>query len=231
MTDAAKAVVWSAVYSPFGGAYTITGSETLSARFPGQWFQLEAGLHYNWHRHYDPSLGRYTQPDPLGFVDGPSVFAYAKSVPMSLTDFSGRITPSQIRLPPPPENCEASPPPPPLVEPTNYDGCMGPNGWADISGRCLGPDGPAFGGGGGGGNPPPTLKRLHPDSTLESGSSKYSLDYWRRRSTDDIVDSLRPGNKEPLIVKPDGTIMNGNTRVKVLEERGYDINSLPREPY
>jgi RHS repeat-associated protein len=30
--------------------------------------QLEAGLHYNWHRHYDPSLGRYTQPDPLGFV-------------------------------------------------------------------------------------------------------------------------------------------------------------------
>ena len=29
MTDAAKAVVWSAVYSPFGAAYTITGAETL----------------------------------------------------------------------------------------------------------------------------------------------------------------------------------------------------------
>jgi hypothetical protein len=24
----------------------------------GQWFQLESGLHYNWHRHYEPSLGR-----------------------------------------------------------------------------------------------------------------------------------------------------------------------------
>jgi RHS repeat-associated protein len=90
MTDAAKAVVWSAVYSPFGGAYTITGSETLNARFPGQWFQLEAGLHYNWHRHYDPSLGRYTQPDPLGFVDGPGVFAYARSAPHRYVDKDGR---------------------------------------------------------------------------------------------------------------------------------------------
>ncbi|MGE0056292.1 MAG: RHS repeat domain-containing protein [Hyphomicrobium sp.] len=70
MTDAMGADVWSALYSPFGGAYTLSGSETLNARFPGQWFQMEAGLHYNRHRHYDPSLGRYTQPDPLGFVDG-----------------------------------------------------------------------------------------------------------------------------------------------------------------
>ncbi len=41
----------------------------------------QAGLHYSldalrmptsiraWHRHYDPTLGRYTQPDPLGFVE------------------------------------------------------------------------------------------------------------------------------------------------------------------
>ena len=68
MTDATGADVWSALYSPFGGAYTLSGSETLNARFPGQWFQMEAGLHYNWHRHYDPTIGRYTQPDPLGLV-------------------------------------------------------------------------------------------------------------------------------------------------------------------
>jgi hypothetical protein len=40
---------------------------------------------------------------------------------------------------------------------------------------------------------------------------------------------LRPGNDEALQVKPDGRILNGNVRVKVLEERGFDVNSLERE--
>jgi hypothetical protein len=47
-------------------------------------------------------------------------------------------------------------------------------------------------------------------------------------STDDIVKSLAPKSSEPLTVKPDGRILDGNTRIKVLQERGYDINSLPR---
>ena len=49
-------------------------------------------LHYNWHRHYDPSVGRYTQPDPLGFVDGPSVYAYAMSNPHAFVDPTGLWT-------------------------------------------------------------------------------------------------------------------------------------------
>jgi hypothetical protein len=77
------------------------------------------------------------------------------------------------------------------------------------------------------GNPP--LRRIHSDQTLESGSNKVSLDYWRGRPTDEIVESLTPGEAEALRVKPDGRIMNGNTRVKVLEERGYNTNTLPRE--
>lgn len=32
-------------------------------------------------------------------------------------------------------------------------------------------------------------------------------------STDDIINSLKPGVQEPLTVKPDGTIMDGNTRI------------------
>ena len=43
------------------------------------------------------------------------------------------------------------------------------------------------------------------------------------------MESLKPGGPEALKVKPDGRILNGNTRIKVLEERGFDINSLPRE--
>jgi RHS repeat-associated protein len=89
MTNAAKASVWDAVWQPFGGAHSITGSATLNARLPGQWFQSETLLHYNWHRSYDPALGRYTQPDPLGFVDGPSVYGYVKGQPLALTDPEG----------------------------------------------------------------------------------------------------------------------------------------------
>jgi len=68
---------------------SITGPASLDARFPGQWFQLETGLHYNWHRHYDPTTGRYLQPDPLGFVDGPSVYAYAVNSPQMNVDQEG----------------------------------------------------------------------------------------------------------------------------------------------
>jgi len=91
MTDGAKTNVWEAVWSPFGTPHAITGTASLDARFPGQWFQLESGLHYNWHRHYDPSLGRYTQPDPLGFVDGPSVYAYARNSPQMFVDDDGKV--------------------------------------------------------------------------------------------------------------------------------------------
>jgi hypothetical protein len=77
-------------------------------------------------------------------------------------------------------------------------------------------------------NPP--LRRIHSDAIYQSGSARLALEYWRKQPTSAIVDSLRPGKPESLQVKPDGRIMNGNTRIKVLEERGYDIEALPREP-
>ena len=90
MTAGNKANVWQATWLPWGAAHTITGAASLDARFPGQWFQIETGLHYNWHRHYDPTLARYTQADPLGFVDGPSVYAYAVNSPAVNIDPDGR---------------------------------------------------------------------------------------------------------------------------------------------
>jgi len=56
-----------------------------------------------------------------------------------------------------------------------------------------------------------------------------AIEYWRRQPTEDIVNSLQPGQPEALKVKSDGRIMNGNMRIKVLEERGFEVNSLPRE--
>jgi len=76
----------------------------------------------------------------------------------------------------------------------------------------------------------PALKRLHPDTTYATDRlAKGSLDYWRQQPTEKIIESLKPGASEPLLVKPDGTVMNGNTRLKALEERGVDGNRLPRE--
>lgn len=92
MTDANGSVVWQASFLPFGEVRSITGSETLDYRFPGQWFQMEAGLAYNWHRHYDATTGRYVSPDPLGMPDGPSRYAYVVNSPLMGTDREGRWT-------------------------------------------------------------------------------------------------------------------------------------------
>jgi hypothetical protein len=75
----------------------------------------------------------------------------------------------------------------------------------------------------------PPLRRIHTDESLEKGIGRVSLEYWRQRSTEEIIESLRPGKNEALKVKPDGRIFNGNIRIKVLEERGFDINGLERE--
>jgi RHS repeat-associated protein len=90
-TNSTGTKVWSATYNPFGGVRTTTGSP-ITARFPGQWFQSESGLHQNWMRDYDPTTGRYLQADPLGLIDGASVYGYARQNPGRWTDPRGEQT-------------------------------------------------------------------------------------------------------------------------------------------
>ena len=42
-------------------------------------------IHYR-ARYYDPALGRFTQPDPAGFVDGINRYAYVGNSPVNFTD-------------------------------------------------------------------------------------------------------------------------------------------------
>jgi RHS repeat-associated protein len=86
MTDGSGAVVWDAYYWPYGQVRTISGAASNNLRFPGQYFLVESGLNYNWHRHYDPTIGRYLQSDPRGFINGPSTYSYVKSMPTMLVD-------------------------------------------------------------------------------------------------------------------------------------------------
>ena len=87
-TDDTGLKVWEASYLPFGGVAASSGPNS-DLRFPGQWFQSESGLHQNWMRDYDPTLGRYIQADPLGLVDGASVYGYVKQNPGRYVDPTG----------------------------------------------------------------------------------------------------------------------------------------------
>ena len=76
------------------------------------------------------------------------------------------------------------------------------------------------------------LKRLHPDGSISASSLKDGRKQPVERIVDSLkVDSLKPGRAEPPVVMADGTVMQGNHRVKVLQERGYDVDRLPRVPY
>ncbi|MFE6926351.1 RHS repeat-associated core domain-containing protein [Nocardia sp. NPDC057663] len=53
-----------------------TGGDAISLRLPGQVFDAESGLHYNFQRYYDPGTGRFLTSDPLGLAPSPNPHAY-----------------------------------------------------------------------------------------------------------------------------------------------------------
>lgn len=66
----------------------LTARAWTPLRFPGQYLDLETGLHYNYLRYYDPVTARYTSPDPIGLFGGPSPHAYVHN-PTGWTDALG----------------------------------------------------------------------------------------------------------------------------------------------
>ena len=86
LTDQSGNIVWSADYLPFGKADVTIETVTNNLRFSGQYYDKETGLHYNYHRYYDPSLGRYLRADPIGIDGGTNFFIYVDNNPSSLID-------------------------------------------------------------------------------------------------------------------------------------------------
>lgn len=96
ITDTADRVVWRWDSEPFGSDManedpSNLGTFQYNLRFPGQYYDKETGLHYNYQRDgYDAATGRYTQSDPLGLFGGSlSTYGYANQNPLSFTDPTG----------------------------------------------------------------------------------------------------------------------------------------------
>jgi RHS repeat-associated protein len=92
VTDESGQTIWSATYLPFGEATVDedpdgdSSNYNFNIRFPGQYYDAESGLHYNYYRTYDPSIGRYLESDPIGLLGGLNTFAYVHANPLKFVD-------------------------------------------------------------------------------------------------------------------------------------------------
>ncbi len=95
LSDPTGTVVWSATYDPFGQAFIDTDPDsdgqqvTFNLRLPGQYYDSETGLHYNYFRYYDPQTGRYITSDPIGLQGGLNTYGYVSGNPLRFIDQFG----------------------------------------------------------------------------------------------------------------------------------------------
>ncbi len=97
LTNTDGNAVWEATFAPFGETVSVNEDPdgdgtavTMNIRLPGQYFDAETGLNYNWHRYYDPAVGRYVQAEPLSFGETPTKsFLYSDNNPLVYADDLG----------------------------------------------------------------------------------------------------------------------------------------------
>ena len=80
VSSARQTVVWSWDALDAKGAFGASAPDAdpdhdgvpmvFNLRFPGQYYDAETGLHYNYFRDYEPGTGRYVESDPIGFAGG-----------------------------------------------------------------------------------------------------------------------------------------------------------------
>ncbi len=103
MYDAGGQEIWSASLDAYGAVRKVQGDrEDCPFRWPGQYEDVETGLHYNRFRYYDPSAGSFTTRDPIGLDGGIAPYAYVSN-PTTSIDVLGLsgcpgLTPEQQAL-------------------------------------------------------------------------------------------------------------------------------------
>jgi RHS repeat-associated protein len=92
LTEADGKTVWRATYRVWGNTVEEVREpyyiEEQNLRFQGQYLDREIGLHYNTFRFYDPDVGRFTTPDPIGLAGGINLYRFAPN-PIGWVDPKG----------------------------------------------------------------------------------------------------------------------------------------------
>jgi RHS repeat-associated protein len=88
ITDRLETTIWSVTYTSFGEARIDQAAILMNdLRFPGQYFDEETGVNYNWNRYYGFYLGKYMQVDPLGFAGGDvNLYGYVNNSAINMVD-------------------------------------------------------------------------------------------------------------------------------------------------
>nr|WP_255593942.1 RHS repeat-associated core domain-containing protein [Acidovorax sp. sic0104] len=165
LTQADGQAAWQWEYSAFGDEQPTTAAKrftsetttpttgatsvpevTFNLRYPGQYFDAETKLHYNYFRSYDSRTGRYTQGDPIGLDGGWNRFGYVGGDPLGFIDVFGlqktademlgpdtKDGPRPLDYPITPKR-PFIPPPRPPQPPSDPDPWPGPD---DAKGQCI----------------------------------------------------------------------------------------------
>jgi RHS repeat-associated protein len=91
LVDENGTIVEDVRLTAFGAPERPTPAGGTVARFAGHWLDEDTGLFYNRHRYYDPQIGRYVSPEPLGLAGGLSAYTYADQSPYELVDPNGLL--------------------------------------------------------------------------------------------------------------------------------------------
>jgi RHS repeat-associated protein len=86
LSDAAGNVVETYAYDAYGRSQPTGPATGNPYRFAGYHFDPETGLYFCRARSYNPAIGRFLQPDPLGYADGINWHLYCGNNPILFVD-------------------------------------------------------------------------------------------------------------------------------------------------